>query len=81
MNIKTLRQKLTDGRIIWVTSANADGNGRFIPENNDGVNHTLVYIPKVGMLHVDSGDNEVAKVKMSEKQYRNLFAKHGYKTQ
>lgn len=78
MNIRTLRSKLESKKITWVQSGTADYDSRFKPDTEDGKNHTLVYVPKVGMLHIDNGEDDVIMVKMTEKQYRNLFNKYGY---
>lgn len=82
MTIRTLRKKLTDKQINWVDSSvtTADDDGRFIPKEKNGTNYTLMYIPKYGMLQIDNGVQDVIKIPMSEKQYRTLFDKHGYKT-
>ena len=77
MTIRTLRHKLANKKIIWVQSSSADADSRFMPETKDGINNTLVYIPKFGMLHVDNGST-VTTIQMSERQYKNLFGQYGY---
>jgi hypothetical protein len=78
MNIRTLRKKLAEKSIIWVKSGTADMDSRFKPDTEDGKNYTMVFIPKYGVLQIDNGTSEEVKIKMSERQYRNLFSDYGY---
>jgi len=81
MTIQTLRNKLADKKIKWIDSSKerADDDSRFKPDDVDGVNCTLVYIPSTSELHLDDG-KEVVVIVMSPKQYEKLFNEYGYKT-
>jgi hypothetical protein len=75
--IRTLREKLTSNKLIWVKS-DSNFNGSFCPEKEDGTNVTIVFFPSLSQIKVCDGDT-ICNINMTEKQYRLFFKKHGYK--
>lgn len=76
--LRTLREKLNSKKLIWVKSDKSDFNGNFSPEKEDGINVTIIFIPKLSQIKVCDGDTTCV-INMNEKQYRLFFKRYAYK--